>query len=292
MSQSLFYTIADHLIEIVSTDAELTKKSLPNFDPFWIPSDNIKTQETPLFTFSTNRQIAIPDKEPSSVFSSEIIRLKFYETHNGKIAHAEMNGVERILKIDADRKHFETNLTFAGRDEFFLQKRFLTAAFGMAASAYKTIQLHASAIEKNGKALLFLGPSGTGKSTHSRLWLQHVPGSSLLNDDDPMIRILDNDDVRAYGTPWSGSTPCYRNASAQLAGFVHLYQSSENKLTQLSGAQALAEVMKHCGTIKWDDKMKQTIFSTLAEMLSSVPIYRLHCRPDEEAVALTSALIQ
>lgn len=291
MLQSLFYKIADHLFEILSTNATLAKKNLPNFDPFLIPFADAKKQGMPLFRFFADRQITIPNTEPINIFSSEQAQVKIYEIKNIKILRVERDNVVRILKMDTDKNIFESDVSLDDPAELNFQKHFLNAAFNMATSVHKTMQVHASAIEKNGKALLFLGPSGTGKSTHSRLWLQHISGASLLNDDEPVIRFLNTGEARAYGTPWSGSTPCYRNASAQLAGFVHLYQSSQNKLTRLNGMQAVSEVMKHCRTVKSDEKIRQMIFNALAEMLSSVPVYRLDCRPDAEAVALTSTLI-
>ncbi len=93
----------------------------------------------------------------------------------------------------------------------------------MTAANHQTIKIHASVIEKGGKALVFMGKSGTGKSTHSRNWLKFVPDCQLLNDDEPIIRVLNDGSVRVYGAPWSGSTPCYRNASAEVAAFVRLY---------------------------------------------------------------------
>ena len=57
---------------------------------------------------------------------------------------------------------------------------------------------------------MLLGKSGTGKSTHSRLWLKYIPDTKLLNDDNPAVRIMDNNTIMIYGTPWSGKTPCYK----------------------------------------------------------------------------------
>ena len=62
-----------------------------------------------------------------------------------------------------------------------------------------------------------MGKSGTGKSTHSRLWLENVPGATLLNDDNPIVRLTLVGAI-VYGSPWSGKTPCYKNESAPLAG--------------------------------------------------------------------------
>jgi len=108
----------------------------------------------------------------------------------------------------------------------------LMVAFGQAILPFDTIMIHSSVVERAGEAYSFLGKSGTGKSTHSRLWLQHLPGFNLLNDDNPAIRILTNNKVVVYGTPWSGKTPCYRNVEAELKGIIRLKQAPSNTYTQ------------------------------------------------------------
>ena len=80
-----------------------------------------------------------------------------------------------------------------------------------------------------GNGYAFLGKSGTGKSTHSQLWLRYLEGYELLNDDHPIIRLV-NDEVIIYGSPWSGKTPCYKNKQARLKAVVRLEQASENKI--------------------------------------------------------------
>lgn len=76
---------------------------------------------------------------------------------------------------------------------------------------------------------MLLGKSGTGKSTHSRLWLKYIPDTKLLNDDNPAVRIMDNNTIMIYGTPWSGKTPCYKNVGVLLEGLVRLRQAPENQ---------------------------------------------------------------
>lgn len=78
--------------------------------------------------------------------------------------------------------------------------------FGIAISP-EAIAIHSSTIECEGRAVLFLGESGTGKSTHTRLWQEHIPGARLLNDDSPIIRMYQGQ-ATAFGSPWSGKTPC------------------------------------------------------------------------------------
>ena len=65
----------------------------------------------------------------------------------------------------------------------------LWVGYGLMTLPYQTVAIHSSCIVREGKAVLFLGESGTGKSTHTRLWREHIPGAVLLNDDSPMIRV-------------------------------------------------------------------------------------------------------
>jgi energy-coupling factor transporter ATP-binding protein EcfA2 len=161
----------------------------------------------------------------------------------------------------------------------------------MASALFSTLKLHASVIEKEGRALLFLGKSGTGKSTHSRLWQQYVPGCSLLNDDEPVVRVNDEHEVMVYGTPWSGKTPCYRNEKARVTAFVLLRQSPENRLTKLSVKEAFFTLFASSSMMRSDVHHKNAVFTTLAAILEHVPVYRLDCRPDREAVSLTESLL-
>ena len=89
---------------------------------------------------------------------------------------------------------------FAINNALMLQYAFRTAGMN-------TLEMHASVIENGGKGYLFLAKSGTGKSTHSKMWLRNIPDSHLLNDDNPIVRVLEDGSVRVYGSPWSGKTP-------------------------------------------------------------------------------------
>ena len=193
--------------------------------------------------------------------------------------------------ITNELNHYMSDLSLLDEQESYFLNSFLMIAFTLAAAPLKTVKLHASVIEKDGKALLFIGKSGTGKSTHSRLWQKYVPGCSLLNDDEPVVRINDRDEVMVYGTPWSGKTPCYRNEKARVAAFVLLRQSPENHLTKLSTKEAFFTLFASSCMMRTDVHHKNAVFDTVAAILERVPVYRLDCRPDREAVSLTETLL-
>lgn len=163
---------------------------------------------------------------------------------------------------------------------------FLMVAFAQAAVMHHTFLMHASVVVKDAKGYAFLGKSGTGKSTHSALWQRSFEQVSLLNDDNPAVRIEDNGDVFVYGTPWSGKTPCYKNEKAQLKGLIRLEQASYNCFTQKKGIEALLVVLPGCCSMRWNDLLYKTLCDLLELVIQRVPVAHLHCLPDEEAARL------
>jgi hypothetical protein len=147
-------------------------------------------------------------------------------------------------------------------------------------------------IEHHGKAILFLGSSGTGKSTHTRLWQEHIPGSRLLNDDEPVVRIMEDGSVRVFGSPWSGSTPCYHNISAEAIAFVRLYQHPENRLSEIKGITAFTTLFQSAAILRSDEQHRERLFENVTVLTEKVPFYRLDCRPDREAVMLSARLMK
>ena len=108
----------------------------------------------------------------------------------------------------------------------------LWIAYGVVTLPFQTVAIHTSVIQYKGRTVLFLGESGTGKSTHTRLWREHIGGAVLLNDDSPMIRVEEGK-VWAYGSAWSGKTPCYKQERYELVACVRLSQAPYNRIQML-----------------------------------------------------------
>lgn len=145
--------------------------------------------------------------------------------------------------------------------------------------------LHASAVMMDGKAYLFSAPSGTGKSTHTSLWLKHFGDrAEILNDDKPAIRIFD-DGIKVYGTPWSGKTDLNINASAELAGICFLERDSYNHIEEMSKAEAIVKVLNQ--TIRpSEEKQMGLLLDTLDVVIGKTPIYKMGCTISEEAAVM------
>ena len=137
---------------------------------------------------------------------------------------------------------------------------------------------------------MFLGPSGTGKSTHAGLWLKYIGGTELANDDNPVVRIDDDGNgetvARVYGSPWSGKTPCYRNVSYPLGGVVLLHQAPYNKIRRLKGIHAYAALVSSISGKRWDGRIADGLHQTENALATMVPMWYLECLPDEAAAVL------
>ena len=157
----------------------------------------------------------------------------------------------------------------------------LKMMYALATAEKDTLCIHAAVVSCGGKGYLFLGPSGTGKSTHAQLWLKHFEGTELVNDDNPVVR-----GGVVYGSPWSGKTPCYRNVSVPIGGIVMLSQAPYNKIRRLSGIEAYVDLAESVGGKVWDSRIAEGLHQAENRLAQTIPMWHLECLPDEEAARL------
>lgn len=182
----------------------------------------------------------------------------------------------------------EGRLLTTGRYTKMAVDNALMVLYALATAASGTVLFHAAVVSREGKGYMFLGPSGTGKSTHARLWLKYIAGTALVNDDNPVVRLADNGSPVVYGSPWSGKTPCYRNVSYPLGGIVLLSQAPFNKIHRLGGIHAYASLVASISGKRWDSRVADGLHATENALASTVPVWHLECLPDEEAAKLCS----
>lgn len=146
------------------------------------------------------------------------------------------------------------------------------------------VMFHSSALEMDDRGYLFAAPSGTGKSTHTRLWRQ-VFGSrvTMINDDKPLLRLQEDGSWRVYGTPYGGKENIHNNISQKLCGIVLLERGTENRIEPVNAHDAYIKMWRQ--TYHNDQQPLATLHvMDLVGRLAKLPVYRLQCNISEEAV--------
>lgn len=148
------------------------------------------------------------------------------------------------------------------------------------------ILLHSSCIVVDDMAYAFSADSGTGKSTHTQLWLDYFGDRAyMLNDDKPAIRIIGSK-VYACGTPFSGKYDYSTPKVVELAGICFLERSTENWIKQADTAKAVFNIFSQTVRKLNRDKM-DNLFNVIEEIFAKVPLYELGCNISQDAM-LTS----
>lgn len=188
--------------------------------------------------------------------------------------------------MDVSAHWQEAWLKLEGKDDAFSLNNALMLLYAFATAGLGVLEMHSSVVMKDGKGYLFLGKSGTGKSTHSKLWLTHIPGTELLNDDNPILRLMPDSTARVFGSPWSGKTPCYKVKDVPAGAVVRLSQAPYNKITRLPLVQAYASLMASASAFRPIQELADGWHRTLEGLAAILPCYHLDCLPDQEAAEL------
>ncbi len=280
------YTIADYPC-IIKANQELTGT---NYKPF--ECDHLPDGQTALFEIEATVTSSLPEPEHGVLiedFPDEILRIKVYKVGDKTrlVSYEPKSDIPfSVMECSPlfDKVHLwisnDAKLDYAFNNAMMI---LFTCAAGVKGDA---VLFHSSVIVKDEKAYMFLGKSGTGKSTHTGLWLKHIMGSHLLNDDNPAVRITENG-IRVYGTPWSGKTPCYISADYPVGGIVRLWQAPQNKITRLKGAMAFASILPTVSNLPCSKEVTEGVRSTITKIVEQVPVYRFDCLPNADAAQLS-----
>lgn len=145
-----------------------------------------------------------------------------------------------------------------------------------------TLLFHGSVIAVDGEGYLFTAKSGTGKSTHTRLWREYFGERAVMvNDDKPLLHITDSG-VTAYGTPWDGKHRLSTNTVVPLKGICILTRNAKNHIEPVEPHAVYPLIVQQTNRSLSADGMKQTL-SLIDHMLTVVPVYRLGCNMNIEA---------
>ena len=273
------YQIAGHLFEVSGEKLCESVARIEGFRPFEV------AEGEPVFGFQEGKVTDVPEMaKVEYTLEYEGVKGTFGRTAEGFRLNLQP---EAEGAFDVWFREGETVVYLGGNWSMLLYRFALWVAYGLMTLRRDTLAIHSSCIVYQDKAVLFLGESGTGKSTHTRLWREHIEGAVLLNDDSPIIRVEEGK-VWAYGSAWSGKTPCYKQERYELVACVRLSQAPYNRIQKLSVLQAYGAIHPSCAPeFAYDDALYDEVSRIIGQILSVVPCFHLACLPDREAALLS-----
>lgn len=149
---------------------------------------------------------------------------------------------------------------------------------------FNRMLLHCAVLEYKGKGYAFLGKSGTGKSTHTRLWKQYLSTPRMINGDKPILEYTESGFV-AHGTPWKGKEGWGKKLSAPLYGLCFLEQAKENSIQPLTPSQASKRVFSQV-LLPSDETNAVRTLELVDKLITNIPAYLLKCDISKQAVKL------
>lgn len=185
--------------------------------------------------------------------------------------------------IDEERKRYPDGEKIAAG---YIETLAVYRKLAEAALDHEILLIHGSAVAVDGKGYLFLAPSGTGKSTHTRLWREYFGDrAEMINDDKPLLRLEENQ-ILVCGTPWNGKHRLGTNKNVPLQGLCILRRGKENKIRRVSAKEAYADVLRQIYRPLADrEKMEKTM--ELMDEILRLPLYYMECTISAEAAKMS-----
>lgn len=287
-------SIAEINFTITASNTQRIKRLLPSYAPFQrkkniaekLPATKESAVEVEVKDdFSCDEGLFSPVHE----FFSMDIRQEVFQNETGdllfKLYTADGAHVTTLVAPKI-YDHFEIGLYGSDAGQSFGLNNAMMLIFTLAGAARQTLLIHSSTVRCKGRAFSFLGTSGTGKSTHSDLWVKHIPEASILNDDNPALKVMPDNTIRVYGTPWSGKRNYYINESYPLAAIVRLHQAPKNEISKLQPIMGFVELWASCSKLIWDRDFSNQIRSLVEVICTKVNSFSLNCLPDAAAAQL------
>lgn len=275
------FNIADWRVELSfeKEDKRHGLHLLPSFAPFGISSS-----ESPQFLQSVRVHESL-----CPVPKARRQHIRIFDTGNGDtvVDRLDNGGYQFVIRdifcndcailiTTADFSHCDIAINGDERMRRFGLNNAMMLAYSFAGAIHSTLIIHASVVRHKGHAYAFIAKSGTGKSTQTANWLRTIEGCDLMNDDSPIVRLIDGRPY-VYGSPWSGKTPCYRKVKAPLGAITKIDRCPENSVEKISPLIAFATILPSCSTMKWDTFIYSKICDSVSQIISTTPAYILHC---------------
>ncbi len=184
-----------------------------------------------------------------------------------------------------DREHRAEGLPVCKMDDALLERTALQRKLAEELFQYDTQLFHGSVIAVDGQAYLFTAKSGTGKSTHTRLWREMLGQRAVMvNDDKPFLRVTD-DCVMVYGSPWNGKHGLGSNICVPLKAICLLERGEENEIRKISANEAVFMLLQQSNRPQ-QARLLPKYMELLDQIAHKTAFYRLACNMDPSAAEL------
>ena len=322
-----YYCVAQHLFAVHCADKALFER-MSNYEPFRVEAQGepifaLRIEQDGMLNEEERSHYAHVFTDNSE---EDMPRIEVYREAigDGQLAFGDKGWLMRVSQIaqspiccelQSDKDFTQGVLHIAAdcQDVRFCIDNALMLMYAFRTAPLMTLEMHAAVVVKGNEAMrregdrapqnatsvfgdpaearayLFLGHSGTGKSTHARQWLQAFSDAWLLNDDNPILRVMEDGEVRVYGSPWSGKTPCYKNAHARVGGIIKLSQAPYNQLQPLTLPQAYAYMLSSASGLKMNHQMADDMYNSIKHIITHVKCHHLNCLPNTDAARVCFA---
>lgn len=197
----------------------------------------------------------------------------------------DLDPVLRINTIlDKPNKELFLHLKEEEKRDDYIEFIYIHAKLASILYEYKGVLIHGAAISYKNKGYLFIAPSGTGKSTHTNMWLDNLKDASPINGDKPIIRII-NDSPIIYGTPWCGKEKIGSNVSYILDSIVILKRGETNSIRKIESKDFLNEIINQL-FLPTDTSMLET-FNIINKIFDKVRVFEMYCTKDIDAFKMS-----
>lgn len=282
------YEVAGVKFAVSLSDAvAAADRLLDNYAPFLLMSCDALVEDFANFVF----EVTVEKSEGRVAFTEEMRQneegqqIACGHTSDGGNVFEFFLGGDFVGSMVCAKDFRKARVLLTENSPKFALNNSLMVLFALASAGMGVALFHSAVVTYEGRGYMFLGKSGTGKSTHARLWLSHIASTELLNDDNPVVRLRE-DCAWVYGSPWSGKTPCYKNKGVPLGAIVDLSQAPFNEIRPIVGIEAYLALVPSISGMRWDKTIADGLHFTENELAKKTAMFHLDCLPDEAAARL------
>ena len=251
---------------------------------------------THTFIFHLGNEALLDERFAEAVLQPVVCTTDWFDIHDTQdswtiVPQMDENIIKRRGKyvLACARDYSEMTLYISRQARWLPMSSAIRAACEAGMTMRDGMPLHAALVEKDGYGVVFLGPSGMGKSTQAKLWVEHQRADFIIGDR-PGLRRIDGQWI-GFGMPWDGKDGIRRQKQVPIRALISLEQAPENSIRRLTKQEAMIVLLNQEMMPMWDDAAMDLLTPMMGQLATEIPFYHLKCLPNKEATELTREVI-